>query len=109
MATKLKIEGVLHPFNVQLLKKRTLHKKFKERPDTELHGLFDPRNNTIYVASDLPPEMRMHVFLHELSHALYHMISRLDEESTCDVIGAYLEKLLRPKTLEELLKQLEVK
>lgn len=72
--------------------------------------MYDEENNTIYLGSDLEENVKLHIFLHELSHMLYKSFQRLEgEEAFADILGAYLIQVSGCKTVDELIERLSVK
>lgn len=93
-----------------MLSTKTLTKQFEHRKDVTLQGLFDEDKNIIYVGSNLPEDVKLHVFFHELSHLMYDSFQRLEsEEAVADMLGSYLLKISGAKTLEEFLTRMESK
>lgn len=73
-----------------------------------LHGLWDEDDNTIYVASNLPTDVQLHTFFHEVGHMLEDILQRVKEdESKADIVGAYLLRISGCKTLEEFLERMK--
>ena len=62
MKKNLKIAGPLHPLNVKLQTVKTLTKKFETDKTMVIHGLWDKDLNTIYIATDLPEDQKLHTF-----------------------------------------------
>ena len=103
----LKIKGPTHPISVKMLTSKTLTRRYEKDKTKVLQGLWHEDENTIYLASDLPEDVKLHTFLHELAHALEPLLQRVEEEGRADILGAYFMKLSGCKTLEEFLARME--
>lgn len=94
--------------NVKLQTVKTLTKKFEKDPTKVIHGMWDEDLNTIYIASNLPTDVQLHTFFHEVGHMLEDILQRVrDDESKADILGAYLMKISGAKTLEEFLERIK--
>lgn len=59
------------------------------------YGFWDEGANTIYINKDECSHRKRHTFYHEIAHHVLEELSEIgDEETKCNVLGAYLMKLI---------------
>lgn len=99
----LYLQGPLYKIKVKFVSGATVQKYLKPAKGEVVLGAFIPSSNQILVKKDLPAEEKLHILMHEWAHAVEHQTSGLGEEQRCDVLGMFLTKLTKAKTVEELI------
>lgn len=98
------VEGPLYDVRVVTCDSNTIRKHYGKKDRSVFHGMFDPKKNIIYLASDQSKEEQLQAFMHELVHVLEYQTQSMDEESRMDCIGSYLVRLFRLKAIGDILK-----
>jgi hypothetical protein len=88
---KFQCPGIFHPLSVKLVSEKWLQKNLGGPcVGAHVHG-----DGLVYVALGLTPQVRKHVFYHEISHHILDTLSAIkDEEQQCDLLATYLMNLI---------------
>lgn len=63
--------------------------------ESTFYGFWDEGANTIYINKDMDQHRKRHTFYHEIAHHVLEELSEIgDEETRCNVLGAFFMKLL---------------
>lgn len=82
--------GIYHDLLVKVVTPQYLAKLAK---DKNTLAMYDHDDGEVYVSKGLKAQPRIHCFYHELAHHIIETLSEVEEETRCDVLGAYLMRL----------------
>jgi len=105
---QLHIPGLYGDLVVKLVSRRTILKRcgLRSTKGTVINGLYLDASHEILIASELEPHARVATLMHEIQHALLDSTDTLDEEAKCDVLGAYMLRILTEPTLQAAVQEL---
>lgn len=84
------VPGIYHDLVVKVVTPQYLAKLAGDRVTlAEYHH----DDGEIYVSKGLKEQPRIHCFHHELAHHIIETLNEVEEETRCDVLGAYLMRL----------------
>ena len=69
---------------VKCISQKALDKKVKAKKTETTRGLYEPDENTIYIASGLDSFIFSHTMWHEIMHMFDDQTSHMSEEDRCD-------------------------
>lgn len=87
-----KVDCFLHPVKIKGVTNKHLDRIAADLNET-VRGCYVSKENTIYIAYDLAPEIFIHTFWHEYKHAFDDQTAHLNEEDVADAFGAVMVKL----------------
>lgn len=82
--------GIYHKLDVKVVSQKWLGRFAK---DKDVLALYVHDDGAVYVSRDLGPEPTLHCFYHEIAHHIIDTLAEVEEETRCDVLGAYLMRL----------------
>lgn len=81
---------------------RTITVKFiEDAPVTDYHGLCLPDNNSILIGMATPRTKQEHIYLHELTHLIFHMLGEKDLYENERIIDSFSGLLHQALTTEK--------
>lgn len=104
----IKLPGIYHDLTVRFLKSKTI---VRHMDDPECLAYYVHQDAEIAVAKDVSRPVMEHLLYHEISHHILDTMAAVrHEEDSCDVLGAYLKRLMDAReTIEGILDQFEQK
>ena len=84
--------GIYHKILVKLITQKKMNKYLG---DVNTLACYEHSDAVIHVVKELAPEVKRHAYYHEISHHIMDTLRGVkSEEDKCDLLGAYIMKLL---------------
>ena len=88
------IPSVYGELEVKLVSRKTIRRRVANPSRDEVYnGLYINEDHVILIAKELHGSARIATLLHEMHHSVIENTANLDEEQSCDVVGAFYYRL----------------
>jgi hypothetical protein len=103
------IPGLHGDLEVVIATQRPFYKAMGEKPvkGVTVKGFYLESESRIFLAAELGGHDKAAVLTHEIHHSVVAGSKHLDEETACDVVGAYYRRLWTNQDFLDLMKKLD--